>query len=276
MTQVVVMSSALGSALAAAGSTVLQHRTARHAPQKHAAGVRLLAHLVARPAWLVGLLLAAIGLGLHTVALTGGRLAVVQPLLVCGLLFALPLSMLLENRRPSHTELAWAGALVAALTIFLLVARPSAGVVSIDADVLGWTTAAGSTAIAIASLCAFRFHRYRAVLLATASGVGYGIAAALLKQTTAIAAGGILAVVVDWPVYALIIVGAVAVALTQLAYRAGPLRESLPPLTIADPATSIMIGALAFHEQLAHSAAAIVIELAAFVVMGIASAQLAR
>src|SRR6185437_312648 len=99
--------------------------------------------------------------------------------------------------------------------------------------------------------------RYRAVLLATASGVGCGIAAALLKQTAAIAAGGFVAVVVDWPVYALIIVGAVAIALTQLAYRAGPLKESLPPLTIADPATSIMIGALAFHEQLAHSAPAI-------------------
>lgn len=276
MTELVVVSSALGSACAAAGSTVLQHRTARHAPQKHAAGVRLLVHLVAHPAWLTGLVLAAVGLGLHAVALTGGRLAVVQPLLVCGLLFALPLSMLVEHRRPSHTEIAWAGALVAALAVFLLVAHPSAGIVSIDADVLAWTTAAGGGAIVIASMLAWRFHRYRAVLLATASGVGYGIAAALLKQTAAIAAGGFVAVVVDWPVYALIIVGAVAIALTQLAYRAGPLKESLPPLTIADPATSIMIGALAFHEQLAHSAPAIAIEVAAFIVMGAASARLAR
>jgi hypothetical protein len=215
-------------------------------------------------------------LGLHAVALAGGRLAVVQPLLVSGLLFALPVSMALEGRRPSAAESGWALALVGALAIFLLVAHPSGGSVSTDTDVLALTTLAGSAAIVAASAWAFRRQRYRTVVLATGAGLGYGVAAALLKQTTAIAAGGAKAVVVGWPVYALIAVGAGAIALTQLAYRAGPLAKSLPALTIADPTSSIVIGALVFRESLAHSAVAVTIEVAAFGVMGLGSTRLAR
>ncbi|MGH8888744.1 MAG: DMT family transporter [Acidothermaceae bacterium] len=276
MTQTVVVVCALGSAMAAASSTVLQHHTARRAPKRTASGLRLLLHLMASPPWLVGLLLAGIGLALHAVALAGGRLAVVQPLLVCGILFALPASIVLEGRRPSGSEGGWAVTLVVGLAAFLLIAHPSGGTVSTDADVLAWTTVAGAGAMVTAAVIGFRWAQYRAVLLAIAAGLGYGVAAALLKQTAAIAGSGIGAVLVDWPIYALVGVGACAIALTQLAYRAGSLAESLPVLTITDPASSIVIGALAFHETLAHSATAVSLEIAAFAVMGLASARLAR
>lgn len=276
MTQTVVVICALGSAMAAASSTVLQHHTARRAPKRKGAGARLLAHLLASPRWLLGLLLAGVGLGLHAVALTGGRLAVVQPLLVCGLLFALPASIVLEGGRPSRSEAGWAVALVSGLAVFLLIAHPRGGTVSADVDVLAWTTTTGAAAIIAAALCGARWERRRALFLAIAAGLGYGVAAALLKQTAALAGSGVGAVLGGWPIYALATVGAFAVALTQLAYRAGPLPESLPALTITDPASSILIGALAFHENLAHSATAVTLEIVAFAVMGVASARLAR
>ena len=277
MTQVLVVGCAIGSAMAAASSSVLQHRTARSAAQRDVSGIRLLAHLVARPLWLLGLVIAGIGLGLHAVALSRGRLAVVQPLLVSGLLFALPASVMLEGRRFSFRDGFWATALVGALAIFLLTARPGGGIVRAHTDVLVLTAAVGGVAMTLAALWGWRLQRHRAALLATAAGIGYGVAAALLKQSTMIAgASGIGAVFTDWSVYLLIAVGASAIGLTQLAYRAGPLAESMPALTIVDPASAIFIGALAFHEELAHSPPAVIIELAAFVVMGVASARLAR
>lgn len=277
MTQVLVVGCALGSALAAATSSVLQHRTARSAAQLDTSGIRLLAHLVAHPLWLLGFVLGGIGLGLHAVALSRGRLAVVQPLLVSGLLFALPVSVVLEGRRPSVRDGVWATALVGALAVFLLIARPGGGTARAHTDILALTTAVGGVAMTLVALCGWRLQRHRAALLATAAGIGYGVAAALLKQSTVIAsARGIGAVFADWSVYLLIVVGASAIGLTQLAYRAGPLAESMPALTIVDPASAIFIGALAFHEQLAHSPPVVVIEIATFIVMGVASARLAR
>ncbi len=64
---------------------------------------------------------------MHAYAPTAGELAVVQPLLVTGLLFALPLGARLVNRRVSRTQLGWAGAVVIALGVFLALARPSGG-----------------------------------------------------------------------------------------------------------------------------------------------------
>lgn len=277
MTQVVVVGCALGSAMAAAASSVLQHRTARKTARRDTAGIRLLARLVAHPLWLLGLVIAGIGLGLHAVALSRGRLAVVQPLLVSGLLFALPASVVLEGRRPSVRDGVWATALVGALVVFLLTARPGGGTGRAHSDVLVLATAAGGAAMTLVAWCGSRLRRHRAALLATAAGIGYGVAAALLKQSTVIAgSSGLGAVLADWSLYLLIVVGAMAIALTQLAYRAGPLAESMPALTVVDPASAIFIGALAFHEELAHSPTAVVIELATFVVMGVASARLAR
>lgn len=276
MTPPAVVGYALGSALAAACASVLQHRGTHKVGRRHGTGMRLLLHLAANPAWLIGLLVAGVGLALHAIALGSGRLAVVQPLLVSGVLFALPASALLEGRHPSLREIRWAGALVVALSAFLLVANPQGGTDSADGAVLGLTTVAGTAVIVVAALVVRRARRYGAALMAIAAGLGYGITAALLKQTTAVAAGGIGAVFVDWPVYAMVAVGAFAIALNQLAYRAGPLAESLPALTVSDPASSIVIGALAFHEVVAHSALDVAVELASFVIMGLASARLSR
>lgn len=276
MTEAVVVASALGSAMAAASSSVLQHRSARKAPAVHARAGRLLGHLLTRPGWLLGLVFAGIGLGLHAYALAGGRLAIVQPLLVCGVLFALPASVALEGRRPSGTQWLWGVALLAGLMVFLLTARPSPGRVSIDADVLAGTTAVGVVVAGALAVVALRWpHGHQAALLATAAGIGYGLVAALLKQNAALAVNGPVAVLSDWPLYVLLAIGGVTLSLTQHAYRAGPLSGSLPALTVSDPASSVAIGALAFHEHLAHSPVAIGLEVLAFVVMGVATARLA-
>jgi drug/metabolite transporter (DMT)-like permease len=276
MSQVGVVGAALGSALAAATSTVLQHRSARTAPEATAADHRLLGHLLTRPMWLAGLLAAAAGLVLHALALSGGRLALVQPVLVSGLLFALPLSVILEGRRLSAAAVLWALVLVIGLAGFLLAGRPSAGRVSADTDVLAVATLAGCVLVAgIAAAGRVLDERYKGAVLAMAAGIGYGVVAALLKQATSLVGGGWLRLLTGWPVYALVVVGAASIALTQLAYRAGSLAMSLPTLTITDPASSVAVGALVFHERLTHTPIAVVVEVACFGLMFAATAALA-
>ena len=269
-----VVLTALASAVAVATSSVLQHRSARSVAGGSA---RVLLRLVTRPAWLAGLAAGAVGLALHAVALAHGQLALVQPLLVSGVLFALPVSVVLEGRRPSAVEWGWAVVLVAGITDFLVAARPSPGRISVDADLLAWAVAAAGAGVAVVAAVAFRWgRRQSAVLLGAAAGLGFGVAAALLKQTLTVGRAGVLAVIGDWPLYALLAAGAVSIALTQLAYRAGPLGSSMPALTIADPVASVALGVFAFHERLGAGPVAIAGEALGVVLMLAAIAQLAR
>ena len=275
MSEATVVAMALASALAAAASSIMQHHSARRAPagKTH----RFIGHLITRPVWIGGLAAAFVGLALHVVALDQGQLAVVQPLLISGVLFALPVSALLEGRRPSGREWLLAAVLVGGLATFLLAARPSAGRVKLDADVLAWSTLLVLALIGVIALLAFRwFTAQRPALLGTAAGVGYGLVAALIKQADALWHHGLLHLLTDWPIYALIAVGGAALSLTQLAYRAGPLAKSMPALTVTDPAASIALGVLAFREKLNGAAGALALQVIGFVVMSLAAAQLAR
>jgi drug/metabolite transporter (DMT)-like permease len=277
MTNATVLAAALGSALAAALSSVCQHRSARTAPEHSAKRLRLLAYLLTQPAWLAGGLSAGLGLVLHAVALTGGRLALVQPLLVSGLLFALPVSVLLEHRRPRLRESLWATIVVAGLAAFLLAARPSAGHAPVSGRALLTATAA-CLAVIGGILAAVRAARpaYRAALLGAAGGIGFGIASALLKQSAALAATGVHVMLSDWSPYGTTLIGALAIVLTQLAYRSGPLASSLPAMTIGDPASAVVVGVLAFHERLVDTPLAVAVGIAAFAAMTVGASQVAR
>jgi drug/metabolite transporter (DMT)-like permease len=275
VTGVAVVAMSLGSALSAATSSVLQHRSARLV--RHEPRYRLFHHLLTRPVWLAGLAFAGIGLVLHALALVHGSLVVVQPLLISGVLFALPVSVILEGNRPSAVEWLWALVLVGGLTLFLLAADPSPAIVRPDADALAWCTLAGSAIMGAIALVATRWSPgHSAVMLGVAAGIGYGVAAALLKQTMTLLQVSVREVLTDWPVYALVAVGLAAVGLTQLAYHSGPLGSSLPALTVADPATSIIIGSIAFHELLGRSGLDIAGQISGFLIMVLATIELAR
>jgi drug/metabolite transporter (DMT)-like permease len=275
MSEAAIVATALASALAAATSSILQHHSARSAPigGTH----RLIGHLLTRPAWLFGLIAALGGLALHVLALAHGQLALVQPLLISGVLFALPVSALLEGRRPSGREWLLALCVVAGLTTFLLAAQPSAGHVRLDADSLAWSTAGVSVGVAVLALIGTRWARHSPTILGTAAGIGYGVVAALIKQSTWVYRfGGVVHLLSDWPLYALVAVGLAALGVTQLAYRAGPLSKSMPALTITDPAASVALGVLVFQERLAADPIAVALQIIGFVVMAAAAAQLAR
>jgi drug/metabolite transporter (DMT)-like permease len=268
---------ALGSALCFATSSVLQQHGAARAPRGSGLHLDLLRHLVTRPIWLAGLTAAVGTLILQALALSSGELVLVQPLLIAGLLFALPLSVVLERRRPSLQEWGWAAALVAGLVTFLVAARPRSGP-ALPNDQRLWQFGVVVLAVAgaVAILGSALGGRHRAVLLGSATGLTYGVTAALLKYSCALAAReGLGWLLTSWPPYALVVVGAAGILLNQAAYQAGPLCGALPALAIFDPLTAVLFGIGTFGEHLDSAALSVVGEVGGFALMALAIIRLA-
>jgi len=267
----------VGSAMAYGLASVLQHRTARTAPPGKGLRLGLLAHLAAQPLWIVGLVAAGAAFGLHVVALSLGELALVQPLLVSGLLFALPAAVLLEHRRPSLAEWSWALVLVGGLGLFLVSANPTVGLVPTDTDRLGALVIAGTIlAGGLVLLGQRNVGPHGAGLLGFAAGILDGLTASLIKEVTALATSGPAQLIAAWPLYSLLGIGVAALVLNQAAYQAGPLGASLPPMTLANPCVAIVVGVLVFDEHIVHTSGAVLQEAVAAVAVALATMQLAR
>ena len=260
---------ALGAALCYAVASVFQQHAAVQAPAEDAFRVSLLVRLLGRPIWLMGMLADLAGFVLQFIALGHGSLVLVQPLLVCGLLFALPLGAAFSHRR-LLTAPEWFGSavVVGGLALFLVDANPGSGVDNTSGRV--WVILAVAT-LGPAAVLLYGARRsggaLRATLTATAAGSVFGLSAALTKTVSGLVVdsddglGALLVhIFTTWQTYGLMITGLATLVLAQSAFQAGPLGWSLPALTVMDPVTSVIIGALAFHESINASAGAITLE----------------
>jgi len=260
---------ALGSSLLYAIASVLQQRAAGEAPAERSLRLGLLVGLIARPMWVIGILADGAGFVLQFVALDNGSLVLVQPLLVCGLLFALPFGAALTHRRLTASEWLGSAAIVAGLALFLVVASPGPG--HDHASNLAWLVTGACTLVPIAVMVAVSRSTggaVRAALLAAAGGVFYGLAAALTKVTAQELHSGIVHTLTNnWEPYALVVCAVVAMVVVQSAFQAGPLRWSLPTLTVVDPVVSVVIGALALGERISTAGIAPALEILGLVAM---------
>ena len=267
---------ALLAALCFALSTVTQHRAAGRVAPSTGAGSPPLWRLAANPLWLLGVLAGAAALALQALALSLGQLVVVQPLLVTGMLFAIPASVLLERSRPRLDQWAWAVAVVVGVVVFLTAAHPARGTTLADLGLLAATTSATGAAGALAVALAFGPGRHhRAWLLGLAAGTAFGLTSVLLKQVVGQLSASPDRLLTSWPGYGLVVVGLAGVALAQLSYRAGSLAASQPALTIAEPLVAVLIGSSAFGEQLAASPGARMGQLLGSALLAVAVLRLA-
>jgi hypothetical protein len=246
---------ALVAAAAFAAATVAQHRGATEAAGDPDGG--LVRRLLRQRIWLASQVASVAGVLLQAAALHGGRLVVVQPLLSSGLVLTLVFGVLADRRhpgRPLPDHVQWAGALAVAvgLSVFLLAAAPDRGM----ARAPFWTTTV-CAAVALAGAVAAMFfgrdpgRRHRAFVFGAATGLGYGVAGALLKELVGSSFG-------YWPAWATLaefgLVGGVAVLLAQWGYQAGPLVESLPVAVALEPVLAVALSGPLFAENLASGA----------------------
>ena len=96
----VAIAVALVAALLFAVAFVMQQRAASEVPDDESLGLGLITRLVRRPIWLIGTGADTLGYVAQAVALGLASLVLVQPLLATSLLFALPLGAWWAKRRP--------------------------------------------------------------------------------------------------------------------------------------------------------------------------------
>jgi drug/metabolite transporter (DMT)-like permease len=241
---------ALVSALLFALGSVLQQRAGAEAPAPGASS-GLLLRLARRPVWLAGIGADALGFVAQAAALGVGRLAVVQPLLVTSVVFALPLGARLSRQSVRPRDGAAALAVVAGLAVFLTLTRPSGG--RSEAPLSGWVIAGAACLIACAPLAVLGRRGSpprRAALLAAGAGILFALCAALTKATVDELHRGIGHVLLSWPPYALAAVGYVSMTLNQMALDTGALAPTVATSTALDPIVSVVLGLTLFHESL--------------------------
>ena len=218
------------------------------------------------------------GFTFHALALRDGPLTLVQPLLIVGVIFTLPLRQVLEHRRPRRADFGWAAALTVGLAVFLVLATPAEGPVQ-GADPEPMVICAVAMAVAVLGCLVAGRRRTAAVgalMLGTAAGLLMAVAAALLKETTSVLSHGVGSLFTTWPCYALVAVGASGLLLSQYAYRAGPLSASLPAITAVNPIASVVIGVAVFDEPFRAAPVYLVGELIGLALMAVAAVGLTR
>jgi hypothetical protein len=245
---------ALGAALGYAAASVLQQQEAEAdaaADQGSAVGggFRLVVRLAHRPLWLAGLGADAVAYGLQALALGAGQLLVVQPVLTSGILFALPAGAWWSGRRLTRADFAWACILAAGLTAFLVLAGTNGG--QDFASTEAWLVCAAVTVpllVACTVAGSRSFGTRRAVLFAFATGVLFGVTAALTKATVVLVDDHGFGALGHWEPYALVVLGALGFVVNQRAFQAGSLTASLPTLTVVEPVVAAVIGITMLHE----------------------------
>ena len=245
---------ALGAAICFALASAWQHQAAT-GEQGYRSGIHLLWRLAHRRRWAAGLAVGAAGIALHAAALHAGALAVVQPLLVIGLAFALPLRALLDRARPSAGQTLAAAVLAGGVAVFVTSAHPSTGQPAADIGAAATVIAAGALLAGACSLVASRARsgRQAGFALGLAAGVLYGLVGGVLKAAVHAVIHQPAAAAAAWPTWALAVLGAWAAVVHQRAYTLAPLSVSLPVLSVANPLAAIVFGAAVFGERPASS-----------------------
>lgn len=246
---------ALASAVCFALAAALQQREAGVVESSGVADPRLLFRLARRPIWLIGVGADGLAAVLHVVALSQGSIAVVQPLGVTGLLFAIPMVAVLRRQRVLGRDVVAALVVLVGLGVLLQLAphpNPGAGT-GPTVMVVVVPTITLIFAAAMVTLAHTSPARIRALLLAVTAGSSFGIVAVLVRallqllghphQGSAIAAAAIgIAVLAPTGYLAL-----------QQAYRVGHFAATLATAVVVDPIAALIGGVFVLNEPLPHS-----------------------
>jgi uncharacterized membrane protein len=204
--------------------------------------------------WLFGTIALLGGYAFQAVALANGRLAVIQPLLVTTIVFALPLGYFLTSQIINRREVLGAAVVVLGLAVFTVVGQAGDGNDNAPAD--EWALAVlvfGGVAALLLALGGKGSLVRKAGLYGACAGVLYGLSASLCKPTVEILGDdGIGAVLTSWEAYAFAIAGVLAFVVQQVSLATGKLATSVATVSVCNPLVSIVIGTLLLDERLAE------------------------
>jgi drug/metabolite transporter (DMT)-like permease len=268
---------AVAAAFSNAVNVITQHSASIAAPKRER-GWRLVGYLFRQPLWLLGWIAAVGGFVFQALALHGGQLSVVQPILVTELVFVLALRRVWFRQDIARAAWGAAGVVCAALGVFLAVSEPTGG--HTNPETAEWLSALLAFGGAIALLTAAGRRGspvHRAALFAMAGALAWALMAVFIKATTnTLSTFGVGGMLTRWPVYALATAAIAGTLLEQAALHVGPLSVSQPLLVVINPLASIALSIWLFDERFTRSPARITIALLSFAVMAVGVTVLSR
>jgi drug/metabolite transporter (DMT)-like permease len=257
---------ALGAALVFGVSSVAEQRGTKRVQTRQALSPRILLDLVRQPLWVAAIGGTLVGFTLQVVALGFGPLALVQPILVFDLVFAVLINAYLRRTWDKQILL---GVLACAVGIggFLAIARPHGGVTNVGFFVILPLAAGLLVGVGGCLAMAKRSEKLAPLALALACGICYGVSAFLVKMVVGRGFPGLLT---DWPIYALAVVAPVGFILNQDAFQRGKSTVIAPVLSIitaCDPIISISLASVWLKEKLNNTPLGIAGEVIALIIM---------
>jgi drug/metabolite transporter (DMT)-like permease len=210
------------------------------------------AQLLTNPVWLLGLLAQILGVLLQAAALDRGRVAIIQPLLVTAVIWAMPLGYFLTNQTITRRHVFGAAIVVAGLAIFASVGDPAGGIDNAPSS--DWVAAFLVIGAVCAGLLLFAGRggaSAKAAVFGTVAGILYGVSATLMKPVVEeLHADGAAAVVESWELWMLAATGIVGFYLQQVSLATGRLVTSVATVSVANPVVSVLLGVLVLQERL--------------------------
>lgn len=253
---------ALLAAFTFAMSAVLQQESARKLPEEDSLSPKMAVDLVRDRSWLAGVGAMVGAYLLQAIALGFGPVAVVEPIIVTELIFAVPIAVRHAGRRPGLRE--WSGMLLAAAGVgaFLVAAHPAGG--QATPSILRWGYGFVPWAV-VATLLVLASRGpagpRRAGLLAAAAGVTFGLLSLLTKSMIAVLTHhGFVSMLTSWQPWVVLTVGALGFLVSQSAYQAAPLASSLPLMDTIEPIVAVVLAAYVLREGISLSAADLAVE----------------
>lgn len=271
---------AICAAAAFGAAGLLQHRADRQAPESKALRPQLLFDLIKIPAFRWGVILGALGFALQVTALAFGPLALVQPILATGVLFYLGIAAVMMRQAPDWPLVGAALLTAVGLSGFLLAAHPDGGSRQFAGG--GFPGVAvlvlGASLVAVVVLCLIisrATKRFRALPLAIAAAVCYGVTAGLVRSL--VVSVDLATLLSQWQLYAVIVLGPIGFLLNQNAFQAGSVGSlAVAIITVGDPVVSIIVGAIWLGESLGGGPGRIIGEVISLLVMAAGIVLLAR
>jgi drug/metabolite transporter (DMT)-like permease len=260
---------AVSAAAVTAMGTAMQQRATQAVPEGRGLHLSLVGKLVRTPIWLAGVGATAVGFGLFLLSLAKGALVLAQPIMVSGVVFGPLFAAWFARRRVDRGLLAGGALCWGGLLLFLAVARPSGGAGSpAGPAAAGWLALALGGLLVAAIVTAVRSDGLsRALALATATAVLFGINAALAKLVADQLARGWSEPFSHPQCYAMLLTAPTGFVLSQRAMQLG---RVLAPVTAVissvDPVVAVAIGVVALGERMDHSPPALVGEIMAVAV----------
>ena len=241
---------ALMAAFLFAVAATLQQKGALNLDGVSLASPMSLVRLVGQRMWLFGTAALLVGYALQAGALDRGRLAVIQPLLVTTIVFALPLGWLLTNQRVGRREVGGAAVILIGLAAFTIFGDPAGGKDNAPND--EWAIAI----VVLGTLCAGLLVLGRhgtptrvAAVYGSVAGILFGLSAALTKPTVDLLHDGVGVMLSHWQCYALAVAGVLGFVLQQVSLGTGRLAPSVATVSVVNPIVGVLLGVAIFDER---------------------------